>query len=143
MVLVAGAALFATSFVPLWATYRVPGLGVVAPQTDHVNAWDAYGLKMGVALVFALAATIMAAFAAIGPAVRSPVRAGIVLGLSGTATLLLVWEVVTGPFGTSNPNGYGIERGVLLFTGVALAGAMTYGSYLMCRETGWEGPLRG
>lgn len=143
VIVVAGVALLATSFVPLWATYRVPGLGVVAPRTVHQNAWGAFGLTMELGLVIALIATAMAAVAAIRPEVRTPVGAGMLLGLCGIATLLILSKVFTGPLGASNPNGYGVGRGVLLFAGVALAGAMTYGSYLTCKETGWEGPLRG
>lgn len=141
MIVGAGAVLFATSFVPLWATYRVPGLGVVAPRTVHQNAWGAYGRTMELGLVLVLTVTVIAAVFWVRSAIRSPRVAGVLLALCGIVTLLLLWQVVTGPLGSSNPNGYGIDRGVLLFTGVALAGAMTYGSYLTRKETAWESPF--
>lgn len=131
VVVVGGVALFATSFVPLWATYRVPGLGFVAPETSHQNAWTAYGLTMQLGLVVALVASLLAGVAMVtGSTERTPV----VLGLCATAFVLLIWQVVRGPQGSSDPGGYGIDRGVLLFTGAALAGAMTYGSYLTWRK---------
>jgi hypothetical protein len=127
----------------LWATYRVPGLDIVAPRTVHQNAWTAYGLTMQLALALALAATVGAAIMTARPRVGSRDAARVLLGACAGATLLLAWQIVTGPLGASDPNGYGIGRGILLFTGTALAGTMTYGSYLAWRETGRGGPLRG
>ena len=140
VVVVAGVALIATSFVPLWATYRVPGLGLVAPETSHQNAWTAYGLTMQLALALAAAATLLAAA---GAATRAPQRTPVLLALCAASLLLLVWQVVRGPQGSSSPNGYGIERGLLLFTGAGLAAAMTYGSYLAWKETAPAPVVRG
>ena len=141
VVVVAGVALVASSFVPLWATYRVPGLGLVAPETSHQNAWTAYGLTMQLGLALAVVATLLAA---VGAATRSPERTPpVLLGLCVAALLLLAWQVLRGPEGSSSPNGYGIERGLLLFTGAALAAAMTYGSYLAWKETGPAPGVRG
>lgn len=132
VVAVTGVALIASSFVPLWATYRVPGLGIVAPETSHQNAWTAYGLTMQLALGLAIVATLLAGVALVSK--RSVVEGGpVLLGLCAAALLLLLWQLVRGPQGSSSPNGYGIERGLLLFTGAALAAAMTYGSYLATR----------
>lgn len=128
VVVAAGVALLATSFLPLWATYRVPGLGIVAPETVHQNAWTAYGLTMQLALGLALAAVALAA-TRMGRLVSSPRAGTVLLALCAATTLLLAWQIFRGPRGSSDPNGYGIERGILLFTGGALAGAMTYGSY--------------
>lgn len=140
VVVVGGVALLLTSFVPLWATYRVPGLGLVAPETSHQNAWTAYGLTMQLGLAVALVASLLAGVAAItGSTERTPV----VLGLCATAFALLIWQVVRGPQGSSDPGGYGIDRGVLLFTGTALAAAMTYGSYFAWKETGRAPRVRG
>lgn len=130
LVVVTGVALVATSFVPLWATYRVPGLGLVAPETSHQNAWTAYGLTMQLALGLAIAATLLAGFLMVS---RSSEGAGFLLGTCGASLLLFLWQVVRGPEGSSDPSGYGIERGLLLFTGTALAAAMTYGSHLAWR----------
>lgn len=130
VVVVGGVALIATSFVPLWATYRVPGLGLVAPQTSHQNAWTAYGLTMQAALGLAAVATLLAGIAL---ASRAQEGGGVLLALCGASMLLLVWQVVRGPDGASNPGGYGIERGLLLFTGAGLAAAMTYGSHVAWR----------
>lgn len=135
--MIAGAALLATSFVPLWATYRVPGLGIVAPQTVHQNAWAAYGLTMQIALVLAAAAGVIA----LAPATRG--RGTVLLGLCSAVAVLLVWQVVRGPSGSHDPNGYGIDRGLLVFTGAALAAAMTYGSYIAWKQTAPAGPVRG
>ena len=140
MVVAAGIALTASSFVPLWATYRVPGLGLVAPETSHQNAWAAYGLTMQLALGLAIVATMLAGVAATG---RAPGAGGVLLGLCGAALLLLVWQVVRGPQGSSDPSGYGIDRGLLLFTGAALAAAMTYGGYRAWRETAPAPRVRG
>lgn len=133
----AGVALLATSFVPLWATYRVPGLGIVAPQTVHQNAWAAYGLTMQIALVLVVAAVVIA----MAPA--APARGTVLLGLCSAVAILLVWQVVRGPSGSHDPGGYGIERGLLVFTGAALAAAMTYGSHIAWKETAPAGPVRG
>lgn len=143
LVAVAGVALLATSFVPLWATYRVSGLGIVAPRTFHQNAWTAYGVTMQLGLALALAAAVIAVVVAVRPAVASPDSARVLLGVSTASTLLLLWQVVAGPLDTPDSNGYGIDRGILLFTGAALAAAMTYGSYVAWRETGRGGRLRG
>ena len=135
MVVTAGVALLASSFVPLWATYRIPGLGFVAPETVHQNAWAAYGLTMQLALGLSIAVVVTVAL--------RPQAAGVALGLSVAVTLLLVWQIVRGPQGSSDPSGYGIDRGLLLFTGGALAAVMTYGSYRAWTETGSVGPVRG
>ncbi|MDQ3952135.1 MAG: hypothetical protein M3279_04075 [Actinomycetota bacterium] len=143
LVVVAGVALLATSFVPLWATYRVPGLGIVPPRTFHQNAWTAYGLTMQIGLALALAGTVLALIVALRPSVAPPDGARVLLGVCAAATLLLCWQIVTGPLDTSDPNGYGVDRGILLFTGAALAAAMTYGSHVAWRESGRGGPVRG
>ena len=137
MVAGAGVTLLATSFVPLWATYRVPGLGLVAPQTVHQNAWSAYGLTMQGALVLVVAAVLGAA----APVAAS--RGRVLLALCAGATALLLWQVVRGPSGSHDPGGYGIDRGLLVFTGAALAATMTYGSYIAWKETAPAGPVRG
>lgn len=124
-----GIALLALSFAPLWATYRVPGLGLFTPETRRLNAWDAYGLGMEVALVLtvvAVALTVVGGATGHGGARR----AGIAFGVCVAATLALLWETVTGPEGSLDPNGYGSARGVFLFVGTGLACAMTYGGYL-------------
>lgn len=136
----AGLALVASSFVPLWATYRVPGLGLVAPETSHQNAWSAYGLTMQLALGLAIVATLLALVTAAQGGASTPQGATVLVAACGACALLLVWQVVRGPQGSSNPNGYGIDRGLLLFTGTALAAAMTYGSHLAWRETGRGAP---
>lgn len=133
VVVVSGVALIAISFVPLWATYRVPGLGLVAPTTSHQNAWTAYGLTMQLALGLAVVAAALAAVALIA---RSRPAANVDLllaGLCSAVTLLLLWQLVRGPPGSSDPSGYGIERGLLSFVGAGLAAVMTYGSYM-----GWK-----
>lgn len=139
MVVAAGIALIASSFVPLWATYRVPGLGLVAPETSHQNAWTAYGLTMQLALGLAIVATLVAGAVAAGRAEAG----GVLLGLCGATLLLLLWQVLRGPQGSADPSGYGIDRGLLLFTGAALAAAMTYGGYRARRETAPPPPVRG
>jgi hypothetical protein len=136
VVVVSGVALVSSSFVPLWATYRVPGLGLVAPETSHQNAWTAYGLTMQLALALVVVATVLAAVAR-----SSDPR--VLLVVCAASLVLLAWQVVRGPEGSSDPSGYGIERGLLLFTGAALAAAMTYGSHLAWKETGLAPRVRG
>lgn len=143
LVFVAGLVLLATSFVPLWATYRVPGLDILAPHTVHQNAWSAYGVTMQLGLALALAATVGAAVVLVRADLRSPNAAVAVLVGCCAATLLLAWQVVAGPVGISGSHRYGVDRGILLFTGTALAGAMTYGSYVAWKETGRGGAVRG
>ena len=134
VVVAAGIALVASSFAPLWATYRIPGLGLVAPETVHQNAWAAYGLTMQLALGLAVVATLVAA--AVGAQGGGSEQAGrVMLALSAAATALLVWQVIRGPQGSSDPSGYGIDRGLLLFTGAALGAVMTYGSHRAWKET--------
>lgn len=140
VVVATGVALIAGSFVPLWATYRVPGLGIVAPQTSHQNAWTAYGLTMQLALGLAIVATLLAGVAL---ASRSQGDGAALLALCAASLSLLVWQVVRGPQGSSNPNGYGIDRGLLLFTGAALAAGMTYGSYLAFKGNRAGAPRSG
>jgi hypothetical protein len=134
----AGVVLFASSFVPLWATYRVPGLGLVAPYTSHQNAWAAYGLTMQLALALALASVVVAVMLR-----ARPESVSLLVALSAAVALLLVWQIVRGPQGSSDPGGYGIERGLLLFTGGALGAVMAYGSYRAWAETGPPGDRRG
>lgn len=135
LVAVAGVILVAGSFVPLWATYRIPGLGFVAPETVHQNAWAAYGLTMQLALALTVAVVVAV--------LVRPGGAAIALVLSAVVTLLLVWQIVRGPQGSADPGGYGIDRGLLLFAGGALAAAMTYGSHRALRETAPAGRVRG
>lgn len=135
VVIAAVVALLASSFVPLWATYRIPGLGFVAPETVHQNAWAAFGITMQLALGLSVAVAVAVAL--------RPQDAGVALGLSVVVTLLLVWQIVRGPQGSSDPSGYGIDRGLLLFTGGALAAVMTYGSYRAWTETAPGGRVRG
>jgi hypothetical protein len=136
-VVVAGVVLCASSFVPLWATYRIPGLGFVAPRTEHQNAWAAYGLSMQLALALCVVTTVLAAAAALGRGGRTPGKVALVT--AAATALLLAWQLVRGPRGSSDPGGYGIERGLLLFTGAALAAAMAYGCY---RARGGKPPRR-
>ncbi|HEV2757765.1 MAG TPA: hypothetical protein VG318_18550 [Actinomycetota bacterium] len=123
-----GAALVALSFVPLWATYRVSGLGLFAPETRRMNAWDAYGLGMELALILAAVTVVIAV---VGRAAPAQPAALFVLGL--VTALALLWEAVAGPEGSSGANEYGASRGVLLFAGMGLACGMTYGGYLAVR----------
>lgn len=134
MVIACGSVLLAISFVPLWATYRVPGLGIVPPATVHQNAWAAYGFGMQLALLLASAAVAFALVLGARPALPILGRELVLAGLSLAATLLLLWQAVAGPEGSSDPNGYGISRGVLLFVGAGLACGMTYGGDLVRRE---------
>jgi hypothetical protein len=138
----AGVVLLATSFVPLWATYRIPGLGLVAPETVHQNAWTAYGLTMQLALALIVAATALAGLS-VARGRSSEELSRTLLAVTAAATLLLAWQVVRGPRGSSDPGGYGVERGLLLFTGAALAAAMTYGSHRARTETGPAPSVRG
>lgn len=140
IVLAAGAALVAASFVPVWATYRIPGLGIVAPQVVHANAWSGYGLGMQLALCLALAAVAVAAACTVARVDRVRERP-LLLGLSALVTVLLVWELIAGPEGASNPNGYGIDRGILSFTAPLLAACMTYGSSLVGRKPARRRPV--
>lgn len=133
-----GTALVALSFVPLWASYRIPGLGLFPPETRHLNAWAAYGLGMQVALVLTV---VVVALTVVPQARRSPAAGGgVPLALAVAATLSLLWEAIGGPEGSSRPGGYGIARGVLLFAGMGLACGMTYGCYLALRGTRTNGP---
>lgn len=140
VVLAAGAALVATSFVPLWATYRIPGLGIVAPRVVHANAWSAYGLGMQLALCLALAALAIAAVCAAARVDRVRERP-LLLGLSAATTLLLAWEVVAGPEGATRSNGYGIDRALLSFAAPLLGACMTYGSSLVGRKPARRRPV--
>ncbi|MFN2588960.1 MAG: hypothetical protein ABR613_12705 [Actinomycetota bacterium] len=138
-----GTALLVLSFVPLWATYRVPGLGLFPPETVHRNAWAAYGLGIQVALMLAVAAMLLAAAGAARrgvPAVRDG-RASFATSVAALAAL--VAEAVSGPEGSSDPSGYGISRGVLLFLGLGLACGMTYGGYVTMRGTRPERSIDG
>lgn len=134
VVITSGVALLGTSFLPLWATYRIPGLGLFAPQTVHQNAWTAYGFTMQLALLLAVVAVAFASVLAVRPHVPIPDKHLVLTGLCVLSTALLLWELAAGPEGSSRPNGYGIDRGVLAFTGAALAGCMTYGSHLVGRR---------
>jgi hypothetical protein len=124
--------LVAISFVPMWATYRVPGLGLFAPDTRRVDALDAYGLGMELALLLSTGVVALAVGGGAGRS-RGTRYAPALFVLAGAATLALLWEAVAGPQGSSEPNGYGISRGVLLFVGTGLACGMTYGGYLALR----------
>jgi hypothetical protein len=135
-VLAAGAALLAASFVPLWATYRISGLDIVAPEVAHRNAWDAYGLGMQVGLSLAAGAAAVAAVGMLGR--DHPWERPLLLALCSAVTVLLVWQVADGPQGSPRPNGYGIDRGVLAFAGPLLGACMTYGATLVRRK-----PARG
>ncbi len=135
--LASGAALLVTSFLPLWATYRIPGLGIVAPETVHLNAWSAYGFGMQLALLLATSAVAVTIFSTWRPDAELPHKDAALLSVCGATALLLLWQIVGGPEGASDPgfSGYRIARGILLYTGAALACAMTYGSYLIGRQS--------
>ncbi len=136
-----GSVLVVASFVPLWATYRVPGLGLFAPETVYRDAWEAYGRGMQLALLLAVVVVTLAAAAALWPRRETLRRDALAFGLSVVVTLSLAGEAVAGPQGSSDPNGYGISRGVLLFAGMGLACGMTYGGYLAMRAARPGGPV--
>lgn len=85
-----GSALLAVSFVPLWATYRVPGLGLVAPTTVHQNAWTAYGFGMQLALLLTVGVLGLAIALTVDPRLPIAAKELVLLGLSAAVTLLLV-----------------------------------------------------
>ena len=134
MTIACGSALVGISFLPLWATYRIPGLGIVAPTTVHQNAWTAYGFGMQLALLLTLVCVAYAFVLGLRPHLPIPDKELVLLGLCILATVLLASEAFLGPEGSSKPNGYGISRGVLLFAGLGLACGMTYGGNLVRRN---------
>lgn len=146
IVLGASALLVVLSFVPLWASYSFAGLG-----SESYGAWSgAFGFFVKLALILAILALVVTGLRAAGTQLPElPVSFGLLyVGLGGLATLGLLIGVLAGP----NDGGVGalaaaagldISRGILLFVGVILAGAIAYGGYMHLQSEGSSSTLGG
>ncbi|HEX2049586.1 MAG TPA: hypothetical protein VHJ34_03015 [Actinomycetota bacterium] len=138
--LIASALLFVAFFVPMWASISAGGFGA------DFNGWDGYGILGKLALLCTLAVLVLTALRLTDVALPDmPVSRGLLLlGLSGVATLMLLLGLLVGPNdnGADGVQGVDVDRGLMLFVGIVLAAAMTYGSYLTMQEEG-TAPIGG
>lgn len=144
--LIASALLFVAFFVPMWASISVGEETFGAAFNADYNGWDGYGILGKLALLCTLAVLILTALRLTDVALPDmPVSRGLLLlGLSGFATLMLLLGLLVGPNdnGADGVQGVDVDRGLMLFVGIVLAAAMTYGSYLTMQEEG-TAPIGG
>lgn len=134
---IAGIVLFVSSFVDFWGNAellpikRLRGFRLLGGPDllGRGDAWDMYGVAVQLGLIAALAAVLVVIAKGADLKLRLPFDVGLLyVGASGFATLMLLIGVLSGP---SVPFRFmDIDRGVLLFVGLFLAAAMTYGGYL-------------
>lgn len=132
--LISSALLIIAFFIPLWAS-----ISAGAYNADY-NGWDGYGILGKLAFLCTLAVLALTAVRLSNAALPDmPVSRGLLLvGLSGFATLMLLLGLLFGPNddGADDIAGVDVDRGLMLFVGIVLAAAMTYGSYLAMQEEG-------
>lgn len=126
--------LLITSFIPLWAKYEV---NADFGGASRFSAWSgAFNFLMKLALILALVvATLVIAKAANVDLTSVPPV--VLLGAAGLSFVLILLMLLIGPreFGLG---GFGVEvsRGLLLFLGVLLSGAMAGGAFLHFQAAG-------
>jgi hypothetical protein len=128
-----GVVLFLSSFLEIWASADVPGLGSV-----EANAWDAYGFLLKLGLILALVAVALVVARLLGANFQLPASLGLIYtGLGALTTFLILLTVLVGPDDEgADIIGVDVDRGFMLFVGLILAAVMTYGGYLHMQEEG-------
>jgi hypothetical protein len=154
IVLVSSGLLVVLSFVPFWASYSFEGLEGLGgfDTSENFNAWSgAYGFLVKLAIILAIVALVVVVLRAVGTALPDlPFSLGLgYVGLGALAALGLLIGVLTGPEDgglgalAADLAGLDISRGVLLFVGVILALAMTYGGYMHMQAESSSSPAIG
>lgn len=139
IVLGASALLVVLSFIPAWATYSFAGLA-----SESFGAWSgAFGFFVKLAIIAAIVALVVAGLRAAGTDLPElPIGLGLLyVILGGIATLGLLIGVLAGPNdggldALAAVAGLDISRGILLFVGLVLAVASTYGGYMHLQSEG-------
>jgi hypothetical protein len=110
------------------------------------NAWEVFGGIDIVIFLAALAGIALALTALSSTEVNAPVAlSAITAGLGILATLLILYRIIDVPDGDI-PEGLGVDigRGVGVFIGLILAGAVAYGGWAAMQEEGASfGPTGG
>jgi hypothetical protein len=126
--------LYIISFIGFWAELEVETPG--SRSLVRVTAWDGYGLEVRLAFILALVAAGLVAARAVGFGL--PVAGGLVyVSIGGLTLLLMLLTAVIGPDESGwalysflpSDSQIEISRGVGLFVGTLLAGAMVAGGY--------------
>jgi hypothetical protein len=110
------------------------------------NAWEVFGFIDIVIFLAAIAGIALALTAASSTEVNAPVAlSAITAGLGILATVLIIYRIIDVPDGDI-PEGLGVDvgRGVGVFIGLILAGAVSYGGWAAMQEEGASfGPTAG
>lgn len=125
-------ALFILSFLPLWAKVEVSSEGF-GDASQRFSAWDAYGLLVKLGLLAALIAFALVAAKAADVKLEIP-RDTVYLVLAGITLATILLALLVGPDETGSGNLLGvsieISRGIGIFLGTLLAGAMAAGAWM-------------
>jgi hypothetical protein len=117
----ASALLFILGWVKMWAEASV------GPISANYNAWQ-FSFLGKLVVLLALAGVVIGALKAAGQ--NSPLPAVTLVGIGGLATLLMLLMLLAGPSIGVEGFGVDVDRGFLLFLGILVGAAMTYGGYL-------------
>ena len=116
------------------------GLGIGAVGVDtSANAWQAFGFIDLVLFVTILVAVGLAVMKANSQSANLPVAgSALVAGLGILSTLLVLFRILSPPGAGDIPDNVdiSISRGIGVFLGLILAGAIAYGGYLSMQEEG-------
>jgi hypothetical protein len=124
-----GIALFSLSFVPLWTN-----VDYAAGTIPNANAWGGYPYFVRLGLLLAFVDALFVVIKATGVKLNLPARDGVVYVVlaAANASFLLIYVVIGPPVGEktlAQALGLHVNRGILLFVGLALALLQTYGGF--------------
>lgn len=129
-----GIVLFSLSFVPLWTN-----VDYAAGTIPNANAWGGYPYFVRLGILLSLVDALFVLIKATGVKLKLPAPDGVVyVGLAGANALFLLLYVVLGPpvaeKTLAQALGLHVNRGILLFVGLALALLQTYGGFQHVRS---------
>lgn len=138
IIVVCGAALLITSWLPLWAKYeyREGAEQIIGPS--RMNAWSAAFTivpKFALVLVLLVLGAVLVRVVVRASLPWPPVRIYVIGGALAAALLLVTALVGPNEFGYAGLPGFQISRGPMLVIAWILAVGIAYGGRLHVRET--------
>jgi hypothetical protein len=126
----ASALFFILTWIPAWAKVSIAGF------SESGNGWESYGFWGKLALILALAGLVIGGLKLAGQQVNVPSVA--LVGIGALVLLCTVLMLLVGPDveGADAIPGVDVDRGLLLYVGIVLGAAMTYGGYQAMQAEG-------